>query len=64
MAALEKSVDKVVHEFRKVSEKELKLLVNDFTSEGYTIEQIKEPDGTYTVRAILHPQRRGVASTS
>jgi len=51
MPALEKSVDQVIHEFRRVPEDKVKQLVEDFISEGFAVEQEREGDGSYTVRA-------------
>ena len=53
MAALEKSADTVVRELRKVPKESAKKIVADFLSEGFEVQQIKEPDGTYTIRALL-----------
>jgi hypothetical protein len=35
------------------SSKVVKQIVADFVSEGFEVKQIKEPDGTYTIRALL-----------
>lgn len=53
MTALEKSADAVVRELRRVPKESVKQIVADFVSEGFKVEQIKEPDGTYTIRALL-----------
>jgi hypothetical protein len=64
MAAVEQSADKVVRVFRHVPETAVKVMVEDFVSEGFAVEQIRESDGTYTVRAQANSRASKKSSAS